>query len=54
MKPITLRPKMTDSESAIDYDDIYDQLMKLNLLLTSDGLPLESRRFEVCRPQQEY
>ena len=45
MKPVTLRPKMTDLESAIDYDDIYGQLMKLNLAvyIPTDFL-LESRR----------
>ncbi|MDF1495823.1 helicase-related protein [Caproiciproducens sp. CPB-2] len=31
LKPISLRPRMTDLESAINYADIYDQLMNLNL-----------------------
>ena len=53
MKPITLRPKMTDLESAIDYDDIYDQLMKLNLAvyIPTDFL-LESRRSKYVDPSK--
>jgi len=31
LKPISLRPPMTDLESAINYTDIYEQLMQLNL-----------------------
>ena len=31
LKPISRRPRMTDLESAINYADIYDQLMELNL-----------------------
>jgi len=31
LKPISLRPRMTDLESAINYSDIYEQLMNLNL-----------------------
>ena len=31
LKPITLRPRLTDLESAINYSEIYDQLMTLNL-----------------------
>ena len=31
LKPISMRPRMTDLESAINYADIYDQLIKLNL-----------------------
>jgi SNF2 family DNA or RNA helicase len=31
LKPLTLRPKLTDLPTAIDYDEIYDLLMKLNL-----------------------
>ena len=31
LKPISLRPRLTDLESAINYSEIYDQLMKLNL-----------------------
>ncbi len=51
LKPKTLRPKMTDIESAIDYDDIYGQLMKLNLsiYIPTDFL-LESRRAKYIDP----
>lgn len=31
LRPISLRPRMTDLESAINYADIYEQLMRLNL-----------------------
>ena len=31
LKPISLHPRMTDLESAINYDDIYQELMRLNL-----------------------
>jgi len=31
LKPITLRPRLTDLKSAINYDEIYDLLMHLNL-----------------------
>lgn len=33
LKPISLRPRLTDLKSAINYSEIYDQLMKLNLLV---------------------
>ena len=51
MKPMSLRPRMTDLESAIDYDDIYDHLMKLNLAvyIPTDFL-LESRRAKYVDP----
>lgn len=53
MKPMTIRPKMTDLLSAIDYDDIYDQLMKLNLAIyiPTDFL-LESRRAKYVDPSK--
>ncbi|MDR0514023.1 MAG: DEAD/DEAH box helicase family protein, partial [Coriobacteriaceae bacterium] len=53
MKPVTLRPRMTDLESAIDYDDIYDHLMKLNLAvyIPTDFL-LESRRAKYVDPSK--
>jgi hypothetical protein len=53
LKPLTLRPKMTDIESAIDYDDIYGQLMKLNLAIyiPTDFL-LESRRAKYIDPSK--
>ncbi|MFP3154798.1 SNF2-related protein [Lachnospiraceae bacterium ZAX-1] len=53
MKPMTLRPKMTDLESAIDYDDIYDQLMKLNLAIyTPTDFLLESYRAKYVDPSK--
>ena len=53
MKPVTLRPKMTDLESAIDYNDIYGQLMKLNLAIyiPTDFL-LDSRRAKYVDPSK--
>lgn len=45
MKPLSLRPKLTDLPSAIDYDEIYEQLMKLNLsVYTPTDFLLDSRR----------
>ncbi|MDR0500025.1 MAG: DEAD/DEAH box helicase family protein [Coriobacteriales bacterium] len=53
MKPLTLRPRMTDLKSAIDYDDIYDQLMKLNLAIyTPTDFLLESRRAKYVDPSK--
>jgi hypothetical protein len=51
MKPLALRPKLTDLPSAIDYDEIYDQLMRLNLAvyIPTDFL-LESRRAKYIDP----
>ena len=51
--PITLRPRMTDLESAIDYDDIYELLMQLNLAvyIPTDFL-LESRRDKYVDPSK--
>nr|NNM89837.1 DEAD/DEAH box helicase family protein [Bacilli bacterium] len=51
MKPISLRPKLTDLPSAIDYDEIYGQLMLLNLAIyvPTDFL-LESRRAKYIDP----
>jgi hypothetical protein len=45
LKPISLRPKLTDLSNAIDYDEIYDILMRLNLAvyIPTDFL-LDSRR----------
>ena len=53
MRPMTIRPKMTDLQSAIDYDDIYDRLMKLNLAIyiPTDFL-LESRRANYVDPSK--
>lgn len=51
MKPLALRPKLTDLPSAIDYDQIYDQLMRLNLAvyIPTDFL-LDSRRAKYIDP----
>lgn len=51
MKPIALRPKLTDLQSAIDYDQIYTQLMRLNLAvyIPTDFL-LDSRRAKYIDP----
>ena len=51
MKPISLRPKLTDLPSAIDYDEIYEQLMKLNLAvyIPTDFL-LDSKRAKYVDP----
>lgn len=51
MKPLALRPKLTDLPSAIDYDEIYDMLMKLNLAVyvPTDFL-LDSKRAKYIDP----
>ena len=51
MKPLMLRPKLTDLPSAIDYDEIYSQLMKLNLAVyvPTDFL-LDSKRAKYIDP----
>jgi len=53
MKPIPLRPRLTDLTSAIDYDDIYGQLMQLNLAIyiPTDFL-LETRRAKYIDPSK--
>lgn len=45
LNPIALRPKLTELSNAIDYDEIYDLLMKLNLsvYIPTDFL-LDSKR----------
>lgn len=45
LKPLAIRPKLTDLVGAIDYDEIYDLLMKLNLsvYIPTDFL-LDSKR----------
>jgi len=50
-KPISLRPKLTDLPTAIDYDEIFDLLMKLNLAVyvPTDFL-LDSRRAKYIDP----
>jgi hypothetical protein len=51
MKPLAVRPKLTDLPSAIDYDQIYDQLLALNLAvyIPTDFL-LESKRTKYLDP----
>lgn len=51
MKPLALRPRLTDLPSAIDYDEIYEQLMKLNLAIyiPTDFL-LDSKRAKYVDP----
>ncbi len=51
MKPIALRPKLTNLPSAIDYDIIYEQLMGLNLAvyIPTDFL-LDSKRAKYIDP----
>ncbi|MTV50506.1 ATP-dependent helicase [Heliobacillus mobilis] len=50
-KPLALRPKLTDLPTAIDYDEIYDLLMKLNLAVyvPTDFL-LDSKRAKYIDP----
>lgn len=51
MKPVTLQPKLTDLPSAIDYDAIYSELMKLNLAVyIPTHFLLESRRAKYVDP----
>jgi SNF2 family DNA or RNA helicase len=51
LKPISLRPKLTDLPSAIDYDEIYDELMKLNLAVyTPTDFLLDSKRAKYIDP----
>lgn len=47
LKPLALRPKLTDLPDAIDYDEIYDLLIKLNLsvYVPTDFL-LESKKYK--------
>jgi len=51
LKPIALRPKLTDLKKAIDYDEIYDLLIKLNLsVYTPTDFLLESKRVKYIEP----
>ena len=53
MKPISMRPKLSDLASAIDYDEIYEQLTRLNLAIyiPTDFL-LESKRSKYVDPSK--
>lgn len=45
LKPISLRPCLTDLNDAINYNEIYDQLMQLNLVIyTPSNFILASKR----------
>ena len=51
MKPVSLRPKLTDLPSAIDYNDIYNELMKLNLAVyIPTNFLLDSKRAKYIDP----
>ncbi len=51
LKPLALRPKLTDLPTAIDYDEIYDLLMKLNLsVYVPTEFLLDSRRAAYIDP----
>ena len=51
LKPLALRPRLTDLPTAIDYDEIYELLMKLNLAVyvPTDFL-LDSKRAKYIDP----
>ena len=53
MKPISMRPKLSDLPTAIDYDEIYDQLTRLNLAIyiPTDFL-LDSKRSKYIDPSK--
>ena len=53
MKPISLRPKLSDLPTAIDYDEIYEQLTRLNLAIyiPTDFL-LDSKRSKYIDPSK--
>lgn len=51
-QPIALRPKLSDLSSAIDYDEIYDILMQLNLsIYTPTDFLLPSKRDKYIDPE---
>jgi hypothetical protein len=51
LKPLLLRPKLTNLPSAIDYDEIYEQLMNLNLAIyTPTNFLLSSKRAKYIDP----
>ncbi|MFX4263572.1 helicase-related protein [Pelotomaculum propionicicum] len=51
LKPVSLRPSLTDLDNAINYNEIYDELMKLNLAvyIPTDFI-FESRRDKYVDP----
>jgi len=51
MPPISLRPKLTDLTETIDYDDIYNELTKMNLAIYNPtGFLLDSKRSKYLDP----
>ncbi|MGE4273801.1 MAG: helicase-related protein [Desulfitobacterium sp.] len=52
LKPISLRPSLTDLSHAINYNQIYDELMKLNLsVYIPTDFVFESRREKYVDPE---
>jgi SNF2 family DNA or RNA helicase len=53
MDPLTVRPKLSDLDTAIDYDEIYEQLMLLNLAVyIPTNFLLESKRSKYIDPEK--
>ncbi|MHB1041430.1 MAG: helicase-related protein [Eubacteriales bacterium] len=51
LKPVSLRPSLTDLSNAINYNEIYDELMKLNLAVyIPTDFVFESRRDKYVDP----
>lgn len=51
LKPVSLRPSLTDLDNAINYNEIYDELMKLNLsVYIPTDFVFESRRDKYVDP----
>jgi len=51
LPPVALRPKLTDLPSAIDYDEIYSELMKMNLsIYIPTEFLLDSKRSKYLDP----
>ena len=51
LKPVSLRPSLTDLDNAINYNEIYDELMKLNLAVyIPTDFVFESRRDKYVDP----
>ena len=51
LKPVTLRPSLTDLRDAINYNEIYDELMRLNLAVYIPTVFIfESRREKYVAP----
>ncbi|NLI91954.1 MAG: DEAD/DEAH box helicase family protein [Peptococcaceae bacterium] len=51
LKPVSLRPSLTDLDNAINYNEIYDELMKLNLAVyIPTDFVFESKRDKYVDP----